>query len=159
MGNWRSVKFSYPHLAPSNLTMSNTADPSVQSAQQLLRQYMCINLGASAEGLDRATVRAALQTVAAASEYQILGICADDAAQGINALQAYLAALNYADQPVVSEEIAGPIYIKYNPKLGRCYADSYIGEHRGVLVSCQSAYEDEVNETFGHLPLDLFEPD
>jgi Domain of unknown function (DUF1824) len=144
----------------SNTDSSSPDSASIQAAQQLLRQFMCIDLGASAEGLDLETVRAALQLVAQASEYQIFGICADDAAQGQQALHAYLAALGYADRPAVADSenapSAGAIYIKYNPKLGRCHSDNYIGEHRGVLVSCQSAYEHEVNETFGHLPLDLF---
>ncbi|HEY9658957.1 MAG TPA: DUF1824 family protein [Allocoleopsis sp.] len=45
--------------------------------------------------------------------------------------------------------------MKFNPNASSCYADSYTGEHRGVLVSCQSA-DDGINEMYGHLPLDLF---
>jgi hypothetical protein len=135
--------------------MSNSEELTVKAAQQLLRQFMCIDLGASAEGLDHDQVQAALQLVAKASEYQILGVCADDIATGTQALYAYLTALGYEEKPEVPE-IEGAIYIKYNPRLNRCHAEGYIGEHRGVLVSCQSAYEEDINETFGHLPLDLF---
>ena len=140
--------------------MSDPTNPAIPTAQHLLRQFMCIDLGASTEGLDPETVRSAVQTVAQASEYQIFGVCADNAVQGIKALHAYLEGLGYTARPELAATagaaIAGPIYIKYNPKLDRCHNDRYIGEHRGVLVSCQSAYEEDVNETFGHLPLDLF---
>ncbi len=61
--------------------MSDPTNPAIPAAQQLLRQFMCIDLGASAEGLDPEAVRAALQLVAKASEYQIFGVCADYAAQ------------------------------------------------------------------------------
>jgi len=38
-----------------------------------------------------------------------------------------------------------------------CYMKPYEGLHRVVLVACQSTYDGDVNETFGHLPLDLFD--
>jgi hypothetical protein len=89
------------------------------------------------------------------SDYQILGICAETATQAIAALHAYLQAFGIDDRPQPGA-IAGVVYLKYNPKSGLCYLKSYEGTHRGVLVSCQSAYDGDVNETFGHLPLDLF---
>ena len=105
---------------------------------------------------DKSCVREALLTVVQLSDYQILGICADTLAEGQQALKTYSAALGYA--PDVREgAIAGSVYIKFNPKSGLCYAESYTGEHRGVLVSCQSAYESGINEMYGHLPLNLFE--
>jgi hypothetical protein len=90
------------------------------------------------------------------SDYQILGVCADTAEQAIAALHTYLQAFGLTDLPVPAA-IAGVVYLKYNPKTGLCYLKPYEGEHRGVLVSCQSAYDGDVNETFGHFPLDLFD--
>lgn len=85
----------------------------------------------------------------------MLGICADSIEQGRAALVSYAAALGY--QPSLElEPIEGPIYIKFNSRAMSCYASPYEGEHRGVLVSCQSADEDGVNEMYGHLPIDLF---
>jgi hypothetical protein len=103
-----------------------------------------------------ATLRSALALVREHSDYQIFGICADSIAQGQQALTRYLAALGYGDAPAIPAA-EGAVYIKYNPKLKRCHADGYQGHHRGVLVSCQSADDDDINETFGHLPLDLFD--
>lgn len=123
------------------------------NACELLRPINCLHPQSMP---DRSLVRAAVHQVAAASDYQILGICADTIAQGIQALKTYSAALGY--QPSLDlAAIEGVVYIKFNPKSALCYADRYSGEYRGVLISCQSAYESGLNEMFGHLPLDLFE--
>ena len=105
---------------------------------------------------EKALLRQAVLLLAENSDYQILGICADTVAQGLSALKNYSEALGYEpnlDLPSVD----GSVYIKFNPKTGLCYLDSYTGTHRGVLVSYQSAYEGRINEMYGHLPLDLFE--
>ena len=104
---------------------------------------------------EKALIRQALLLLTELSDYQILGICADTAAEGLTALKTYSEALGY--QPTLDlASIDGSVYIKFNPKTGLCYLDSYRGTHRGVLVSCQSAYEGGINEMYGHLPLDLF---
>lgn len=103
-----------------------------------------------------AAVQQALHLVREHSDYQILGICAETTTQAIAALHSYLTAFGYTKLPQPTQ-IEGVVYLKYNPITGLCYVKPYQGSHRGVLVSCQSAYEGDVNETFGHLPLDLFE--
>jgi hypothetical protein len=100
-------------------------------------------------------VRESLLLVANHSDYQIFGVCADTAVEAAATLRAYLSALSYEEMPEISA-IEGPVYVKFNPKTGRCHTDPYSSVHRGVLVSCQSAYDGDVNETFGHLPLNLF---
>lgn len=156
------------------MTLSNSLPLSLESACQILRQFNCLDskspeLSNSAIPdpaisdpaisdpviPDRATLQQALLRVAQASDYQILGICADSIAEGRRALESYAAALEY--QPVLNTTLLeGAVYIKFNPKTGLCYANTYNGHYRGVLVSCQSAYESGVNEMFGHLPIDLF---
>ncbi|MBW4527992.1 MAG: DUF1824 family protein [Phormidium tanganyikae FI6-MK23] len=122
-------------------------------AETILRQFICTD--PSAQPLDYAAIREAVLLVADLSDYQIVGICAETAEEGLRALSSYLKALDY--EAPETRSIAGVIYIKFNPLTGRSHIEPYTGEHRGVLVSCQSAYDDGVNETFGHLPLDLFE--
>jgi hypothetical protein len=122
-------------------------------AETLLRQFICTE--PTTIELDYAKVREALLVVVELSDYQIFGVCADSAIEGIRSLQSYLDALGY-DFASDIRSLDGVIYIKYNPKTGRAHMEPYIGEHRGILVSCQSAYDRDVNETFGHLPLDLF---
>ena len=136
--------------------MSNLSLPF---AQQQLRQFTCIGNEPKAISFNAAEVQAALLLLASHSDYQLFGICADTLTQGAEALQTYLQALGYEEIPTVDPTAApeGAIYIKFNPRTGKCHVDRYVGNHRGVLVSCQSAYDGDINETFGHLPLDLFQ--
>ncbi|HEY9904636.1 MAG TPA: DUF1824 family protein, partial [Candidatus Sericytochromatia bacterium] len=76
--------------------------------------------------------------------------------QGLLALKTYAKALGYEPNLDLAS-IDGPVYIKFNPNIGLCYLDSYTGTHRGVLVSYQSSEQGEINDMYGHLPLDLFE--
>lgn len=122
-------------------------------AETILRQFICND--PTSVTTDHNLIREAVSKVVELSDYQIFGVCAETAKEGIQALSSYANAIGY-DVPDISE-IAGQVYIKFNPKMGRSQIEPYVGNHRGVLISCQSAYEDGVNETFGHLPLDLFE--
>jgi Domain of unknown function (DUF1824) len=134
-----------------------TPDLSLEAALVALRQLVSAEqVPMKSAPPPAATLRSALALVREHSDYQIFGICADSINQGQQALERYLAALGYSDAPAMPSA-EGPVYIKYNPKLKRCHADGYQGHHRGVLVSCQSADDSDINETFGHLPLDLFE--
>ncbi|KAM3100279.1 DUF1824 family protein [Phormidesmis sp. 146-35] len=126
-----------------------------EEALKVLRQFICSD--SPAAPLDYALIRSSLLLVVDQSDYQIFGICADSFDQGKQTLSSYLTALNYEEMPTVSGVTDGVVYIKYNPKTGRSHAEPYTGVHRGVLVSCQSAYDGDVNETFGHLPIDLFD--
>lgn len=126
-----------------------------QDAHQFLLQFDCLTPD-RAQAADRAQIRTALAQVTQQSDYQILGICADTLDDAKHALQTYATALGY-NPPIDSlQPVEGPVYLKFNPRSGLCYADSYTGDHRGVLVSCQSAYEDGLNQMYGHLPLDVF---
>ncbi|BAU14204.1 hypothetical protein LEP3755_47490 [Leptolyngbya sp. NIES-3755] len=122
-------------------------------AETILRQFICTER--SSEPLNYAAIREAVLIVADLSDYQILGICAETAEEGLKALSSYGSALKY--EVPETRSIPGTIYIKFNPLTGGSYMKPYTGEHRGVLVSCQSAFDDGVNETFGHLPIDLFD--
>jgi hypothetical protein len=99
----------------------------------------------------------ALTIVLNESEFQNLGVCAESHAEGLLALQQYLAAFGEEVQPTCADP-GKPLYIKYNGRTQGCYSEPYDGDHRGVIVACYSSYDDGVNETFGHFPLDLFAP-
>jgi hypothetical protein len=136
------------------MTIPISTSLTLEAAHACLKQFDCLQHHAVTPS-EPAVIRQALQLVANQSDYQLLGICADTFAEGYQALETYAEALGYA-RTFSLEPIAGPVYIKFNPKSGLCYVDSYIGEHRGVLVSCQSAYDAGINDMYGHLPLDLF---
>jgi len=126
---------------------------AVPAAQNILAQFSAgsqlIN-----SALSRELLRRAILQLTQASDYQILGVCADTVAQGYMALKTYAAALGYTvilDPPTAD----GPVYIKFNPYTGY-YLDFRSGRYRGVLVSYQSSDVGGVNEMYGHFPLDLF---
>jgi hypothetical protein len=137
------------------MAMIDLENLSLDAAQDVLRQFLCVERS-PANTPDDSLVRQALLLVAAHSDYQMFGICADTIDQATTALKAYLAALGSKATPEVAA-LEGSVYVKFNPKSDRCHVSPYTGVHRGVLVSCQSAYDGDINETFGHLPLDLFE--
>ncbi|MBF2087919.1 MAG: DUF1824 family protein [Synechococcales cyanobacterium K44_A2020_017] len=136
------------------MIQTNSENLSLEQAQAMLQQFDYDRSDPVASTPQQ--VQAALKQVAQHSDYQILGICADHLDQGRTALVAYATALGYPVQPDGLTSIDGPVYIKFNPKTGLLYSDRYVGDHRGVLVSCQSAYAEGLNEMYGHLPLDLF---
>lgn len=141
---------------PADLSNMPAAAPlTLERAQTVLRTFTCIEPVPLEFIPDYALIRQALHRVCDQSDYQILGICADTAGQAIAVLHQYLDALGRPERPQ-PERIPAVVYLKFNPKTGLCYLQPYTGAHRGVLVSCQSAYDGDVNETFGHLPLDLF---
>lgn len=144
-------------MPPEFADVSNplAAPLTLEMAKTLLRTFTCVEPVPPDDCPDRALTRQALHRVCDQSDYQILGICADTADEAIAALHAYLKALSRPERPQ-PEPIPAAVYLKFNPKTGLCYLQPYTGQHRGVLVSCQSAYDGDVNETFGHLPLDLF---
>ncbi|MCU0570618.1 MAG: DUF1824 family protein [Oculatellaceae cyanobacterium Prado106] len=134
------------------------SDPAIsltrEAAHQTLKRFDCLNPATVLTEEERSQLRQSLLVVADESEYQMLGICAETAAEGCQALETYARALGYTADP--PEAIAGSVYIKFNPISGKCYISDYPGEHRGVLVSCQSSEADGINEMYGHLPLNLF---
>jgi hypothetical protein len=135
--------------------MVSSLPMNLDAAQRLLRQFICIERVPIDQLPTLEAIQLAIQQVCDRSDYQIFGICADTAPQAIATLHHYLAALGYSARPQ-PDAIAGCVYLKFNPNTNRCHLDVYTGTHRGVLVSCQSADDEDVNETYGHLPLNLF---
>lgn len=137
--------------------MPNSKDHNltVEEAKKILNKFNCLDIAPILKPSEKVLTRQALIFIASRSDYQILGICADTAAEGILAMKTYSHAFHY-EVPSNLQTPDGPVYIKLNGKNGLCYLDSYSGHHRGVLVSCQSYEEAGINEMYGHLPLDLF---
>lgn len=128
---------------------------TAEEARKLLHKFDCLDIAPLLKPSEKVLTRGALLLISSLSDYQILGICADSAEEGILAMKTYSQALGY-EAPSNLPQPEGSVFIKLNGKNGLCYLDSYSGHHRGVLVSCQSYQEGGVNEMYGHLPLDLF---
>ncbi|MBW4616430.1 MAG: DUF1824 family protein [Desmonostoc vinosum HA7617-LM4] len=137
------------------MTNPNHHNITAQEAKKILNKFNCLDIAPILKPSEKTTVRRALTLLTSLSDYQILGICADTAEEGILAMKTYSHAFGY-QAPSNLPAIEGPVYIKLNGKNGLCHIDSYFGHHRGVLVSCQSYDEEGINEMYGHLPLDLF---
>ena len=137
------------------MNAQNQANLTLREAQKILAPFNCIETKSVDSESEKALIRQALLLLAENSDYQILGICAETPEQGLIALKSYAKALGYEASLDISKA-EGSVYIKFNPLTGLCYFESYTGKHRGVLVSCQSSYQDGINEMYGHLPLDLF---
>lgn len=127
-------------------------------AEDYLKRFVCQTDTLALSSLEQEATRNALLTLVAGSDYQTLGVCADTLSGAIAALNQYLQALGHQQQvqPTELPPIAEPVYLKYNTRKAAWYADGYPGSYRGVLVTCQSDFEDGVVGTYGHLPLDLF---
>ena len=127
----------------------------MKKQKKILNKFNCVDIAPAIKQSEKSTIREGLLFFASLSDYQILGICADTAQEGMLAMKTFSLALGY-EPPTNLPVIEGPVYIKLNGKNGLCYIDSYSGHHRGVLVSCQSYSPEGINEMYGHLPLDLF---
>lgn len=118
----------------------------------------------SPEESDR--LRAALLFLRSHSEYQILGICANDLGQAVKALETYSQAFEMTVPngliDSLTEEVrsqiksSGGVYLKFNAQKHTLHTDAYLGNHRGVLVSYQSSFAEDCQGTYGHFPLNLF---
>lgn len=128
------------------------------TAHKQLEKFNCADIQSIQEIENPAQLREALQLVARASEYQMLGICADSLDQAFTALGQYLNGLGYTItiNPNAVEPIEDSVYLKFNSRSQSYYVSSYREHYRGVLVSCQSSDQAGINGTYGHFPLDLF---
>ncbi len=122
-----------PDLAEAHLILANVAEYNAQQIQ------------------------AALLLIATNAEYRLIGICATTISEATQALQGYLMAFGYAQPPIPEESITAPgVFLKFNPVSNTCLITPYAGSERGVIVSCFSPASEGNNETYGNLPLDLF---
>ncbi|MEM9273502.1 MAG: DUF1824 family protein [Cyanobacteria bacterium P01_F01_bin.143] len=132
---------------------------TIQEAVKFLRRYGCNQDTQNNTTQDYPLLRQALLLIVKESEWENLGICADNPTQGLATVKNYLSAIGYQDSLTfeIPEDTADePVYIKFNTQKMSFYLDSYSGNSRGVLVAIQG--EDErVLGTYGYFPLDLFD--
>ena len=132
---------------------------TIEEAVKFLKRYGCNPNPQDKTSEDYPLLHQALLLIVKESDWENLGVCADNPQQGLAAVKSYLAAFGYQDSfaETVPEHLATEaIYIKFNTQKMSFYIDAYSGEYRGVLVAIQS--EDErVVGTYGYFPLDLFE--
>lgn len=133
---------------------SPTFNLTLDEALKLLKKYSCSTTQTES---NHQQLRQALLLVTSESEWENLGICAENTASAIAALKSYLKALGYKSNLNLAEipNFNEAVYLKFNTQKMSYYLDRYTGEYRGVLVSCQG--EEKVIGTYGYFPLDLFQ--
>jgi hypothetical protein len=141
------------------MNQQNPTNLTVEQAENILKEYSCTDIKLVESETEKALLRQALKLIADLADYVNFGICAETTEQGFMALQNYLSGLGYnvSLDTDKTTQITGSVYIKFNTNKQSFYLDSYTGNYRGVLVSCQSSAREDVSGTYGHLPLDLFD--
>jgi hypothetical protein len=128
----------------------------IQEAVGILKEYSCTQIKTVNSPTEKEQLTKAILLVSELSEYQNLGICADNLESGLESLKNYLQVLGYQlPLPAIEQTTTGPVYIKFNTKKQNFYLDDYEGDYRGVLISYQGD-DQEVMGTYGYFPLDLF---
>ena len=144
-----------------------TDTETLKAHRKALAPFSCDQVPRPLSEDEQASVRETLRLFNELSDYQTLGICADDLPSAVQALKTYATALgcpelnlDLGDGPSgpVSDHRTGPVYLKFNTLKGAWYLDDYSGPSRGVLVSYHASEleVDLVNGTYGPFPLDLF---
>jgi len=141
------------------MNQQNPTNLTVEQAEKILKEYSCTDIKPVESDSEKALLRQALKLIVDLADYLNFGICAESTEQGFMALQNYLTGLGYNVSLDTQKNpgISGSVYIKFNTNKQSFYLDSYTGNYRGVLVSCQSSTQEYISGTYGHLPLDLFE--
>jgi Domain of unknown function (DUF1824) len=136
--------------------MQPTTSMTTAQAQAILAPFDGLTAKSTVDLAEKMAVQQAVLHLASTTETHLFGIMAADWEGAIAALHSYAKAFGYIPPAEVSP-CSNAVYIKFNPRTGLCYASSYTGTYRGVLIAFQSDLADGVNEMCGHLPLDLFE--
>jgi Domain of unknown function (DUF1824) len=130
---------------------------SIEQALKILKQYSCIEQKFINSEAEKTELQQALLLVIKESDSYNLGICANNSPEAINTLKSYLKAFGQefnSDSASVTD-MNETVYLKFKILDKSYYIDTYSGDYRGVLVSCQ-AENDKITATYGHFPLDLF---
>ncbi|BBD54694.1 DUF1824 family protein [Planktothrix agardhii] len=131
---------------------------TIPEAQAILKGFICTDVISPISDPEKVKIQAALLLLNRESEYQMIGICADDMAQALTALTEYLKAFEYSVnvKDHALEPISESVYLKFNGRSQNFYISPYLEKYRGVLISFQSTEENGINGVYGHFPLDLF---
>jgi Domain of unknown function (DUF1824) len=134
----------------------DSSELTIAQAQSLLAEYSCVTPKVPANAAETITLQNAVKLVAQQTDNQLFGVLADTLEEALTTLAQYTQALSIPMPNPPATPDAPPVYVKLNPGTGLCYAKSYEGTYRGVLISFQSDLTDGLNATYGHLPLNLF---
>jgi hypothetical protein len=136
-----------------------TSLPSPQdlvALRQRLNQFSALTTPPPLSSAAAEQLRADLGLLNHLSDYQTLGICADDLEQARRAMAQYLGLLGMSANLTLPDQ-AGAVYLKFNTLKGTWYLDSYSGQSRGVIITFHG-FDPEamaVTGTYGPFPFQL----
>jgi len=156
--------FSPPGLPASTLSVTE-ADTLLARFERNQREVAAGGFGKTVSGAPSCTLpplKVATLCLAAEASHIMMGICASNQAQGLQALKGWTrdlglpkGKLHGMDQVGKPVNIPGAVFIKYNSTSGDAFISGYAGEYRGVLYTPQLV--DGVFRQYGYLPLNLLE--
>jgi hypothetical protein len=137
----------------------NNNELSLEEALKILRFYSSLESKTVDSEEKAQTLRHSIKLVTSFCEYENIGICADNSKQAVASLKNYLQALGYKKNLDLTstKDQESPVYIKFNTQTMSYYLDKYLGDYRGVLISCYADENDNIVGTYGHFPLNLFD--
>jgi len=113
---------------------------------------------------ERQALRQQLKPLLEACDWFTVGVMAATGPAALEALRSLEAALDWAAlesdpaSPVVAD-VPGPAFLKGNQNTGRFLLRPEPGLGEGILITGHSVANPEAEDTWGPLPLDLFDAD
>lgn len=130
-----------------------------QQALTILKEYSGLKMKNVNNAQEKQELITALLSIVNLSDDQNLGICANNQQEAFNTLTDYLTALNcqfeIKNQGNINEN--EPVYLKFSTERKSYTIENYTGEYRGVLITIFADQNQEIEGTYGHLPLNLFQ--
>jgi len=95
------------------MTVNPSTNLTLEEALQILKEYSCMQIKIVESATEKEQLQEALLLVTGLSEYENLGICADNAKEGFVALSSYLKAFGYEvkDDFAWDANVEGAVYI------------------------------------------------
>ena len=142
---------------PISLHMTSPPSPQdLMALRQRLNQFSALITPPALSSAAAEQLRADLNLLNHLSDYQTLGICADDLEQAHSAMAQYLALLGVNAKLALPDQ-AGAVYLKFNTLKGTWYLDGYNGQSRGVIITFHGSDPEAMTVigTYGPFPVQL----
>lgn len=123
----------------------------------ILKEYSCLELKVINSEEERQILLGALKLIVNLSDEQNFGICASTNIEALETLNNYLQNLGYEHKIIIDLPLENKsVYLKFSTQKKSYNLSDYQGEYKGVLITIFSDSHDEIQGTYGYLPLNLF---
>jgi hypothetical protein len=134
------------------------SEPAVPPAAAVLHDLRGLRSAPPLTAAQRQELCAALTAALAGCEWFTLGVMATSAGAALAALRSCECALGWpALQPQAPADPQGPVFLKGNQRTGSYLLRSESGLGEGILITGHNPADPSRQDTWGPLPLDLFD--